>query len=56
MATTDIIGSYLTADIDDFTTLRLEGKMVDLLIKIDPEKYAKYARYEYGNSITHYTT
>ena len=48
MATTDIVGSYLTADMDDFATLRLKGQIVDLLIKIDPEKYAKYARYEHG--------
>ena len=38
VATYDVAGVYLNTDMDDFTTLKLEGHTVDLMIQVDPEK------------------
>ena len=45
-ATCDIAGVYLHADMDDFTTTKLEVKMVDMMVKVDKIKYSRYMRYE----------
>jgi hypothetical protein len=39
--TSDISGAFLQADMDDFVLVVFEGKMVDLLCKID-EQYKKH--------------
>ena len=49
----DVVGVYFNADMDDFTTLKLEGLMVDLMVQVDPEKYFRFARYEYGKKVLH---
>ena len=35
----DIVGAYLNADIDDFTTMKLEGEIMDMMVKVDESKY-----------------
>jgi hypothetical protein len=39
VATVDIHGAFMHADMDDLVHLRLTGKMVDLLLEIDREAY-----------------
>ena len=51
MTAADTVRSYLKADIDQFTTLKLEGDMVDLMVQVNPEKYAEYIRYENGKQV-----
>ena len=42
VATSDIVKAYLSADIDDFVAMKIEGMMVDFMVKADPAKYSKY--------------
>ena len=43
VATVDIPGAFMQADMEgDDVHLRLEGKMVNILTKIDPKLYSKY--------------
>ena len=46
-----MVGAYLNADMDDFTTLKLEGDMVDLMVQVNPENYTKYVQYKHGKNI-----
>ena len=46
MATADIVGAYLNVDMDRFNTLKLEGDMVNLMVQVNPEKYAEYIHYK----------
>ena len=36
---------------EDFTTLKLEGDMVDLMVQVDLDKYSKFVRYEHGKKV-----
>ena len=47
----DVVGVYFNADMDDFTTLKLEGLMVDLMVQVDPDKYSRFVRHEYGKEV-----
>jgi hypothetical protein len=42
VATVDIPGGFMQADMDDLVHLRLTGKMVDLLLDIDQDKYTPF--------------
>ena len=42
VATVDIPGAFMQADMDDVVHMRLEGKMAELLVKIDPKMYRKH--------------
>ena len=42
VAVIDILVTYLHADMDDIVFVRFEGKMVELLKKIDPKMYRPY--------------
>jgi hypothetical protein len=46
VATVDIPGAFMQADMDDTVHVKLEGKMVDLLVKIEPKLYRKYVLIE----------
>jgi len=43
-ATLDVVEAYLNADMDDFVATKIEGMMVDFMVKVDSEKYSKYVR------------
>jgi Reverse transcriptase (RNA-dependent DNA polymerase) len=47
VATVDLPGAFMQADMDDIVHMRLEGKMVDLLIDLDPT-YAQFICMERG--------
>eukprot|EP00957_Ditylum_brightwellii_P010809 819479-Ditylum_brightwellii.AAC.1 len=42
VAVTDIPGAYLTAEMDDYIVMVLEGRMAKLLVKTAPSTYRKY--------------
>ena len=47
----DEVGACLNTDMDEFTTLKLEGYMVDLMVQVDPKKYSRFVRHEYGKKV-----
>ena len=50
IATCDVPGAFMHADIDEVVHLRLDGEIADLLLKVDPS-YSKYAIKEDGKTI-----
>ena len=51
MATCDIPGAFMQADMDDVVHMKLEGKMVELLVKVDAKLYRKYVKLENGKMV-----
>jgi hypothetical protein len=51
VATTDIPGAFMQADMDELVHMRLVGPLVKLLTKVDPELYEKYIEYEKGTPV-----
>ncbi|MGL4350555.1 MAG: reverse transcriptase domain-containing protein, partial [Plesiomonas shigelloides] len=51
VATADIPGAFMQADMDEVVYMRLEGTMVDLLLKIDPDRYGPWVFYENGKKV-----
>jgi hypothetical protein len=50
VATADVAGAYLHADMDDFTLLRVEGQSVDIMCDVCSE-YVQYVCYERGKKV-----
>ena len=48
IATVDIPGAFMQADMDEIVHVRWEGAMTDLLVKMDPKLYRKYIINENG--------
>ena len=44
VSTSNVVGAYLNADMNDFFALKIEGIMVGFIVKADPEKYLKHVR------------
>ena len=42
VATTYIPGAFMQADMDEIVNMKIEGKMAQLMTKINPKKYEKY--------------
>jgi hypothetical protein len=51
IATVDIPGAFMQADMDELVHVKLEGKMAKLLVLIDPKLYRKHVRIEKGKQI-----
>jgi len=51
VATVDIPGAFMQADMDELVHMKLEGKMAELLVKLDPKLYRKYVQVVKGKSI-----
>jgi hypothetical protein len=51
IATVDILGAFMQADMDETVHVKLEGKMAELLVMIDPKLYCKHIRIERGKHI-----
>ena len=51
VATTDIPGASMQADMDEIVNMKIEGKMAQLMTKIDPKKYEKYTVTEKGKPV-----
>jgi Reverse transcriptase (RNA-dependent DNA polymerase) len=50
VATADVAGAYLNADMDDFVLLKLTGNTVDIMCRAN-DKYSAYVAQEYGKSV-----
>eukprot|EP00978_Attheya_sp_CCMP212_P009274 scaffold21935_cov53-Attheya_sp.AAC.2 len=44
VAIVDIPGSFMQADMDELVHMKLEGKMAELLVRLDPKLYRKYVQ------------
>ena len=51
VATVDIPGAFLQADMDELVHMKLQGKMAELLVKLDPKLYRKYVQIEKGKQV-----
>ena len=53
VATADIPGAFMQANMDELVHMRLEGTMAELLVKLDPKLYRKHVRTENGKPVLH---
>jgi Reverse transcriptase (RNA-dependent DNA polymerase) len=51
VATVDIPGAFMQADMDELVHMRLEGTMAELLVQLDPKLYRKYVQTVNGKSV-----
>ena len=51
VATVDIPGAFMQADMIGDVHMKLEGKLADLLTKLEPDLYSKYLQTVNGKSI-----
>jgi hypothetical protein len=51
VATVDIPGAFMQADIDEVVHVKFEGEIAEMLVKLDPKLYRKYVRDENGKSV-----
>jgi hypothetical protein len=51
MATVDIPGAFMQADMDEMVHMKLEGKVAKLLVKLDPKLYCKYVQVKKGKQV-----
>jgi len=51
VATVDIPGAFMQADMDEKVHMRLEGKMAELLVRCEPILYRKYVQVEGGKTV-----
>ena len=51
VATVDIPGAFMHADMDDIVHIKLVGKMAELLVLTDPKLYRKYIKIEGGKPV-----
>ena len=51
VATVDLPGAFMHADMDDIVHIKLVGKMAELLVMTDPKLYRKYIKIEGGKPV-----
>jgi hypothetical protein len=51
VGTVDLPGAFMQADMDSTVHMKLEGKMAELLVRIDPKLYCKYICIEKGRQV-----
>jgi hypothetical protein len=51
VATVDIPGAFMQADIDEIVHVKFEGEIAEMLVKLDPKLYRKYVRDENGKTV-----
>ena len=51
VATTEIPSAFMQADMDEIVNMKIEGKVAQLMTKIDPKKYEKYTVTEKGKPV-----
>jgi len=49
--TLDIPGAFMQSDMDEILHMKLKGVMTELLVRVDPEKYRKFAIKEGGKDV-----
>jgi hypothetical protein len=51
VATLDIPGAFMQADIDEVVHVKFEGEIAEMLVKMDPKLYRKFVKDENGKSV-----
>ena len=51
VATVDIPGAFMQADIDEVVHVKFEGEIAEMLVKLDPKLYRKFVRDENGKTV-----
>ena len=51
VATVDIPGAFMQADIDEVVHVKFEGEIAEMLVKLDPKLYQKYVKDENGKTV-----
>jgi hypothetical protein len=51
VATVDIPGAFMQADIDEVIHVKFEGEIAEMLVRMDPELYRKYITDENGEIV-----
>jgi hypothetical protein len=51
VATVDIPGAFMQADIDEVVHIKFEGEIAEMLVKMDPKLYRKYIKDEHGKPV-----
>jgi hypothetical protein len=51
VATVDIPGAFMQADIDEVVHVKFEGEIAEMLVKLDPKLYRKYVKDENGKTV-----
>jgi hypothetical protein len=51
VATVDIPGAFMQADIDEVVHVRFEGEIAEMLVRMDSKLYGKYVRDENGKAV-----
>jgi len=51
VATIDMPGAFMQADMEDVVHMKLEGKMAELLVRIDPKLYRKHVQMQGGKQV-----
>jgi len=51
IATADIPGAFLQADMDEDMWIKFEGEMVDILLKLDQERYGSGRKFLYAKAV-----
>ena len=51
VVTVDIPGAFMHSDMDELIHIRMEGKMAELLARVDPRKYRKFIAHENGRPV-----
>eukprot|EP00957_Ditylum_brightwellii_P168470 12823731-Ditylum_brightwellii.AAC.1 len=51
IATIDISGAFMQANMDDIIHMKIEGAMAELLTKLNPKLYGQYLQHEKGKPV-----
>jgi hypothetical protein len=51
VATVDIPGAFMQADIDEVVHVKFEGEIAEMLVRMDPALYRKYVKDENGKTV-----
>jgi hypothetical protein len=51
VATVDIPGAFMQANIDEVVHVKFEGEMAEMLVKLDPQLCRKYVKDENGKTV-----
>jgi hypothetical protein len=51
VGTVDLPGAFMQADMEDTVHMKLEGKMAELMVRIDPKLYRQYVQVEKGREV-----
>ena len=49
--TVNVVGVYLSANMDNFVTMKIEEMIVDVMVKVDPGKHWSHVRTHNDNNI-----